>query len=87
MQRFWFVAFDDDNKTFSIEGPMTNDQPWNAAVCRLRESGRNIRCQTSDLHSSREQLQKEGVRMGYTEAASPVVTPSMAEMIDNQVRH
>ena len=86
MRRFWFVVFDEDKKTFSIEGPMTNDQPWNAAVCRLREAGHNIRCTTPALHSSREQLRQEAVNMGYTEAAESLVTPSLAEMIDNQVR-
>jgi hypothetical protein len=46
MKEFWFVAFDDDNHTFGIEGPMTDDQPWNAAVRRLQKAGRKIRCTT-----------------------------------------
>jgi len=86
MRQFWFVAFDDDNRTFSIEGPMTNDEPWNAAVSRLKEAGRNIRCQTPPLQASREQLRQKAVDMGYTEAAVSVVTPSLTEMIDSRVR-
>jgi hypothetical protein len=41
---FVLIVTDHDAKTFTIEGPMFNDNPWNAAVCNAQKQGRQINC-------------------------------------------
>ena len=36
-KEFWLVIMDDDRKELSVEGPMTNDDPWNKAVCQAQK--------------------------------------------------
>lgn len=50
---FLLVIVDSDNKTFSIEGPMTDDTAWISAVVRVRKSGRTVNCYFggSDRHA------------------------------------
>ncbi len=41
---FYLIVTDKDNGTFSVEGPMTDDRPWNHAVVAAQKSGRRVRC-------------------------------------------
>lgn len=41
---FVLVVTDHDQRTFSVEGPMTDDTRWNSAVVRAQESGRQVNC-------------------------------------------
>jgi hypothetical protein len=41
---FFMIVTDKDNGTFSVEGPMTDDRPWNRAVVVAQKSGRRVRC-------------------------------------------
>ena len=43
------VVVDHDNKTFSVEGPMTDDTPWISAVSRAQDAGREVRCFSANL--------------------------------------
>jgi hypothetical protein len=44
MQRqFVLVVVDRDTNDFSVEGPMSDERPWNEAVINAERSGRNIR--------------------------------------------
>jgi hypothetical protein len=43
-KEFFLVIVDHDNRIFTVEGPMSNDDPWNAAVIAKQESGRDVRC-------------------------------------------
>jgi hypothetical protein len=58
VKQFLLIVRDDDKGTFSIEGPMSNDEPWNEAVVHAQAEGRQIRC--SSVHGERnfEQLQR-----------------------------
>jgi hypothetical protein len=44
---FLLAIVDEDERTFTIEGPMTDDRPWINAVCRAQEAGRHVRCFTT----------------------------------------
>lgn len=81
MREFWLVILDDDKKEFSIEGPMTNDDPWNAAVCAAQKAGRAVRCTSPDLDASqgsRNRILQSWIKQGYKEAAGPLVSPAKA---------
>jgi hypothetical protein len=42
---FVLIVADHDNQTFSVEGPMVDDNPWSKPVVDAKEGGkRNINC-------------------------------------------
>ena len=41
---FFLIVADIDAGLFSVEGPMTDDGPWNLAAGRVREKHRNVFC-------------------------------------------
>ena len=41
---FFLIVADHDTGLFCIEGPMTDDAPWNLAAGRARENGRQVQC-------------------------------------------
>jgi hypothetical protein len=41
---FYLVIADRTLRVFCIEGPMTDDQPWQSAARRAREGGRHVEC-------------------------------------------
>ena len=41
---FFLVIADHDRGFFSVEGPMTDDQPWQSAVRRARDHERRVAC-------------------------------------------
>jgi hypothetical protein len=58
VKQFLLIIRDDDKGTFSVEGPMINDEPWNDAVVRAQEEGRRIRCSSVDGETNLEQLKR-----------------------------
>jgi hypothetical protein len=44
LKRFYLCVVDSDNKVFSVEGPMSNDESWNEAICRAQSAGRSVHC-------------------------------------------
>jgi hypothetical protein len=41
---FFLIVIDFDMGLFCVEGPMTDDAPWNLAAGRAREKHRNVQC-------------------------------------------
>lgn len=41
---FFLIVADHDRGFFSVEGPMTDDQPWQSATRRARDGERHIEC-------------------------------------------
>jgi hypothetical protein len=41
---FVLVVVDRDAGEFTVEGPMSDDRPWNKAVVDAQKAGRNVRC-------------------------------------------
>ncbi len=46
IEPFVLIVTDRDAKTFSVEGPMTDDTPWNTAVCAAQDARRQVNCHT-----------------------------------------
>ena len=44
LKQFYLCVVDSDNKVFSVEGPMSNDESWNEAVCEAQSAGRSVHC-------------------------------------------
>ena len=43
-QPFYLIVADHDRGVFSVEGPMTDDRPWEAAARYARDHERRITC-------------------------------------------
>jgi hypothetical protein len=41
---FFLILMDDNARTFSVEGPMTDDRPWISQVVTAQRAGRKVRC-------------------------------------------
>ena len=41
---FFLIVADLETKRFCVEGPMTDDGPWNRAASRARDNDRHVRC-------------------------------------------
>jgi hypothetical protein len=41
---FFLIVIDEDRDVFSIEGPMTDDQPWQPAARKTRDDERHVVC-------------------------------------------
>ena len=80
----WEVIFDEDHKTFSIEGLEVNENPWIEAVCRAQREGRCIRRDHAPSGLSREMVRQRAASLGYTEATQSIVTPTLDEMIGSK---
>jgi hypothetical protein len=73
---FVLIVVDRDTGEFTVEGPMTDDRPWNNAVVNAQRAGRNIRCfamriMAPDDAAAEWQMQYGGQRI----AAGSIVTP------------
>jgi hypothetical protein len=53
-EQFYLIVTDKNNKTFSVEGPMTDDRQWNRAVVMAQKSGRQVRCSTANASSAED---------------------------------
>ena len=43
-RQFVLVIVDRDTGEFTVEGPISDDRPWNTAVINAHQRGRNLRC-------------------------------------------
>jgi hypothetical protein len=43
-QPFYLIVTDHDRGVFAVEGPMTNDRPWNEAAAHARNQQHRIVC-------------------------------------------
>ena len=41
---FFLIVIDEDRKQFTVEGPLTDDQPFKSAIEAAKHEGRTIRC-------------------------------------------
>ena len=73
---FVLIIVDRDTREFSVEGPMTDDRPWNSAVIDARKVGRNIRCfGMGNLPAHDAAAEWQDTRGGRRVAAGFIVTP------------
>ena len=57
---FYLIVADLETRRFCVEGPMTDDGPWNRAAGRTRENGGDVRCgpKSSDRRSLSMEYQR-----------------------------
>ena len=67
---FLLVVVDRDKSEFAIEGPMTDDRPWNDVVVAAQNSGRRVIC-----HMPGEGQTKEAVAQSMTTASGLKLVP------------
>jgi hypothetical protein len=41
---FFLILMDENARTFSVEGPMTDDRPWISQIVTAQRAGRKVRC-------------------------------------------
>lgn len=79
---FVLIVADHDKKEFCIEGPMTNDDPWNEQVVKAQRSGREVNCSTpgDDARADAKKAAAGYAReFGYKEVpAGSIVEPPAA---------
>jgi hypothetical protein len=56
IEPFLLVITDDDNRSFTVTGPMTDDTEWNNRVCDAQARGRRVNCHTPGRSQTREQI-------------------------------
>jgi hypothetical protein len=39
----FLVVVDDDRKQFTVEGPLTDERPWNVAITAAQQEGRKVK--------------------------------------------
>lgn len=75
---FVLIVADHDKKEFCVEGPMTNDDPWNAEVVKAQESGREVNC-SAPGDEERADAKKAGAsyarQFGYKEVPAGSIVP------------
>ena len=42
--KFFLIVIDEDRKLFTVEGPLTDDQPFKNAIEAAKHEGRTVRC-------------------------------------------
>jgi hypothetical protein len=67
-RQFVLIVVDRDKGEFTVEGPMTDDRPWNTAVVEAQRVGRNLRCfsmgdMPPDAAASEWQARYGGIRL------------------------
>ena len=67
IEPFLLVIKDEDKKVFSIEGPMSDDRPWNTRVCAAQDEGRMVRCFAANGMDRQEVTRRMKAQFGYEE--------------------
>jgi hypothetical protein len=77
---FFLVVVDRNQKTFSVEGPMTDDTRWNSAVCRAQEAGREVNCFTSHTANCEQAAAEYAAEYGFRRVNhGTIVKPSFED--------
>jgi hypothetical protein len=73
---FVLIVVDRDTGEFSVEGPMTDERPWNKAVSDAHEVGRNIRCfAIGNMRPDAAAAEWQSAHGGRRLAAGSILTP------------
>ena len=73
---FVLIVVDRDTGEFTVEGPVTDDRPWNKAVVDAQKDGRNIRCfGMGDVPPDAAAAEWREMHGGRRIAAGSIVTP------------
>lgn len=81
-REFVLIVVDLETEEFTVEGPLSDDRPWNKAVVKAQEAGRSIRCfALGDLSPDAAASEWLKLRNGGTRVApGSIVSPIIATM-------
>jgi len=80
---FILIVVDRDTSEFTVEGPMTDDHPWNVAAANAHDLGRNIRCfGMGDLTLDGAAAEWQTAFGGKRLAAGSIVSPQISHAIE-----
>jgi hypothetical protein len=75
---FALIVVDLDAGEFSVEGPMSDDRPWNRAVVDAQKVGRNIRCfSMGNMAPDDAATEWQTMQGGKRVTAGSIITPMM----------
>jgi hypothetical protein len=76
--RVFLIVIDEDRKLFTVEGPLTDDQPFKTAIAAAKHEGRTIRScnigSVSRAHAKAEWQRHYGHFYGFVESGR-IVSP------------
>jgi hypothetical protein len=76
-RKFVLIVVDRDAGEFTVEGPISDDRPWNSAVVSAQKIGRNIRCfGMGDIAANVAAAEWQASSGGRRLAAGSIVWPS-----------
>ena len=76
LRQFVLIVADRDTNEFTVEGPITDDRPWNRAVVAAQRVGRNIRCfGMGDLAPDAAAAEWQAEHGGKRVSAGSIVVP------------
>ena len=74
---FVLVVVDRDAGEFTVEGPMSDDRPWNSAAVNAQKAGRNIRCfSVGNMKVDAAASEWEAMQGGRRVTAGSILTPT-----------
>lgn len=75
---FVLIVVDRDTAEFTVEGPMTDDRPWNTAIAVAQTLGHNVRCfQLGDLTPEVAAAEWRAACGGRRLAAGSIISPRL----------
>jgi hypothetical protein len=75
-RNFVLLVVDRDTSEFTVEGPMSDDWPWNRAVANAQYEGRNLRCfRMGDLTPDAAAAEWREVSGGRRVAPGAIIVP------------
>ena len=78
-RKFVLIVVDRDAGEFTVEGPISDDRPWNSAVVNAQRIGRNIRCfGMGDVAPNAAAAEWQAFTGGRRLAAGSIVWPSIS---------
>jgi hypothetical protein len=76
---FVLVVVDRDAGEFTIEGPISDDRPWNHAVVTAHKAGRNIRCfSMGNMKPEAAAREWQAMQGGKRVTAGSIITPTLS---------
>ena len=81
-KRFYLCVVDSENKVFSVEGPMTNDEGWNDAVCNAQTAGRSVHCFSVHGQPDRAAIEKSYAAQSSFTAKEPGSVITLHHLLD-----
>jgi len=82
LKQFFLCVVDSDNRVFSVEGPISNDESWNEAVCEAQSAGRSVHCFSVHDQPDRKAIEKSYATQTSFAAKEPGSVIALHRLLD-----